>query len=316
MQKRERGCASLNGMELYPDEICYNMTAALSPEDFARLRLEFLWVYEAPVPHCGKWSREIMVPDGVFFVLEGQAKLKAGAVTVVAGAGQAFFGRQGVRRQWFAEGTRLLSVGFRASWLHHGPLVKHGLNCVMECRAFAPLRNATYRLLKKVHPQKRSIDFKEASEPRSLELAQWLDRERAFREWFACYLDALESSGVSPDHPRSFGDPRLAAVLRCLDEWPLTRKLDVAELMVLSGCSHGRRRLEQLMCRHIGMSPFAYLERRRLAVACDELISGSRTIKELAFDLGFQYASHFTKWFQRLAGLTPSAYRLATMGAV
>lgn len=317
MAWNECGVAPLhNGMELYLNEMCYTMMTELSAEDFARLRLEWLWVYEAEVPHYGKWSQEIMVPDGVFFVLSGEARLRFGGKTIVVQARQVFFGGQGVRRQWFAEGTRLLSVGFRASWLQHGPLIRQGLNCVLEPEAVSLLHKATIRLLNRIHPARKTIAFKEASEAGAMSLERWLGREMAFREWFSCYMDTLESVAVPLDQPTTFGDPRLAAVLKSLDDWPLTRKLAVAELIASAGCTYGRRRLEQLMQQHTGMSLFDYLERRRLAVACDELVCGKRAVKELAFDLGFQYASHFTKWFQRLAGLTPSAYRISTKNAV
>lgn len=292
------------------------MSGTLSAEEYTRLRLEWLWVYEAAVPHCGRWSGEIVVPSGVFFVLAGEARLKVAGRQVVVRRGDAFFGMQGTRRQWFAEGTRLLSVGFRASWRQFGPLLREGLNKAVAGQRVEVLRRETKRLLKVVHPGRLGISFKEATMAEERSLKDWLAREMSFRRWFLGYLEALEGLGARLERPRLPSDARLAEVLRCLDEWPLTLKLDVAEVLAQSGLRTGRRRLEQLMRQNVGQSPVEYLERRRFGVACDELACGRRTIKELSFDLGFRYASHFTKWFQRLAGVSPSAYRAAAVHAV
>ena len=312
----KRSCVQHKTGELYLSEMCNSISGGLSAEEHARLRLEWLWVYEAEVPHCGRWSGDIVVPAGVFFVLAGEARLKVGGRLVMAGPGDAYFGTQGVRRQWFAEGTTLLSVGFRASWWQFGPLLREGLNEAVAGQRVERLRRETKRLLKRVHPARRSIAFKEASAAADRSLKEWLEREVQFRLWFATYLDTLLLLGVRLEHPRLPVDARLATVLRCLDEWPLSRKLEVVEVLRLSGLNTGRRRLEQLMKTHTGLSPTEYLERRRFAMACDELVRGMRPIKELSFDLGFRYGSHFTKWFQRLAGFSPSTYRATVVQAV
>lgn len=292
------------------------MSSLLTSADFSRLRLEWLWVYQAPVavdvPE--KWSREIVVPNGVFFVLQGLAKIEVGGRVYEIGPGMAFVGAQGVRRQWFEEGTRLLSVGFRAAWVHHGPLLGDGTIRVVPAGDVEELMRQTARLHRTVNRRRREVGFRAAVQPRSLPLRDWMVREQAFREWFMICLQTLEALNMPLQFPVPVEDARLAQVLKQLDEWPLHRKLDLGELAGMAGQGIGRRRMEQLMRLHAGVSPAAYLERRRLASACEQLLSTTRPLKELAHDLGFRHASHFTKWFQRATGLAPSRYRSSGVG--
>ena len=54
-----------------------------------------------------------------------------------------------------------------------------------------------------------------------------------------------------------------------------------------------------------------FMERRRLNVARERIVTDHATLKEIAFALGFRHASHFTAWFRRHTGVSPSAYRLS-----
>jgi AraC-like DNA-binding protein len=39
------------------------------------------------------------------------------------------------------------------------------------------------------------------------------------------------------------------------------------------------------------------------------VLAGNGTLKEIAFELGFRHAAHFTAWFRRQVDVSPSAYR-------
>jgi AraC-like DNA-binding protein len=47
----------------------------------------------------------------------------------------------------------------------------------------------------------------------------------------------------------------------------------------------------------------------RLRRACNWLENSDKTVTEIAFDLGYNDASNFTRAFRKLTGLSPSAYR-------
>jgi AraC-like DNA-binding protein len=57
------------------------------------------------------------------------------------------------------------------------------------------------------------------------------------------------------------------------------------------------------------MTAQVWLERRRLDAARQRLVSEDTPLKEIAFALGFRHPPHFTAWFKRHTGMTPTAFR-------
>jgi AraC-like DNA-binding protein len=68
------------------------------------------------------------------------------------------------------------------------------------------------------------------------------------------------------------------------------------------------------LCRQFrlmfGTSPHRYLLMRRLEFARDR-IHRKRPLAEVACDAGFADQAHFSRWFQRVYGITPGAFRRA-----
>jgi AraC family transcriptional regulator len=60
---------------------------------------------------------------------------------------------------------------------------------------------------------------------------------------------------------------------------------------------------------HFRLSLGSYVRRLRLEWAARELVRSSTSLAELALDAGFADQSHFTRFFKRRFGLTPSVYR-------
>jgi AraC family transcriptional regulator len=58
-----------------------------------------------------------------------------------------------------------------------------------------------------------------------------------------------------------------------------------------------------------GMSVGEYGRRVRLSWAATELVSGDRSLAEVAAEAGFADQSHFTRLFKRHVGTTPARYR-------
>lgn len=276
----------------------------LPSEVWRSLRHEWLWVYRGAVPHFGVWSGEIPVPAGVFFVERGEVRIQADGKEVVVPRGHAFFSAPGLRRQWFAQNTHLLSVGLRSQWPDGTPLFRAGLNVTAQVPA---LRGATLQLVKAVHPGQKTVGFREATSLVSRSAVEWVRREAAFAAWFAVFVETLEALGVTPE-------PRAGASRRRVDQlvgWLSTRPLDQMVPTLPPDLPIGPRRAEQLLQQHLGIGLRAFLERRRLDAARERIASGqgTDTLKEIAFTLGFRHASHFTAWFRRHTGLSPSAYR-------
>jgi AraC family transcriptional regulator len=60
----------------------------------------------------------------------------------------------------------------------------------------------------------------------------------------------------------------------------------------------------------MGLSPYAYVIKRRVEQACSLLSETDLPISEIALRLGFSSQSHFTTTFRRVKGVTPQVYRV------
>lgn len=70
----------------------------------------------------------------------------------------------------------------------------------------------------------------------------------------------------------------------------------------------------RLFARVLGVTPHQYLVRSRLRRAARLLADDTRSITDVAFDVGFQDLSNFVRSFHRAAGVSPLAFRKAARG--
>jgi AraC-like DNA-binding protein len=275
------------------------------PADVWRsLRHEWLWVYRGPVPQCGVWSAEIPVPAGVFFVERGEVRIRAEGKETLVPCGQAFFSSPRLRRHWFAADTSLLSVGFRCQWPDGTSMFRNVLNFAAAAPA---LRKATQRLFASIHGAQKVVTYRQAIEGATYSASEWAVREAAYATWFLEWMETLQQLGVEPE-------PQVRASRRRVDQlvaWLQALPLDQTVPSLPPDFPIGSRRAEQLMQQQFGIGLRMFMERRRLDVARERIVADQDTLKEIAFALGFRHASHFTAWFRRHTGVSPSEYRLS-----
>lgn len=72
-------------------------------------------------------------------------------------------------------------------------------------------------------------------------------------------------------------------------------------------CGITPRQLERHSEKSLGCPPQQWLDEQRM-IAADLLLREADTIKEVAFQLGFNQASHFCRQFKLHFGLTPSQF--------
>ncbi len=101
-------------------------------------------------------------------------------------------------------------------------------------------------------------------------------------------------------------DARVRAAIDALTAH-LDRPIRVAAVARAAGLSVSR--LSRLFQRQTGASIRAYLERRRLELACQRLALTDEPVQAIATGLGFASPFYFTRRFHRMSGLSPSAYR-------
>lgn len=269
------------------------------------LKHEWLWVYRGRSATEKIWSPRIIVPAGVFFVEAGQVTIRADGVVTHVLSGQAFLSAPGPREHYFEKGSRLCSVGMRNAWTDGTTLFKDGLNRLLTQPEAASLFKATIHLFHSIHPNKKEVSYPTAVKAGELSVQDLAKRDAAFYGWFAVYVETLAGLGISPD-PRHGKD---AGRIHTLLTWLNELHLDKAGPLIPPELGIGLRRANQLLQNHLGIGLKSFLNQRKMIVSKKMLLSNSLSVKEIGFRLGFRHASHFTAWFKRNAGVSPSVFR-------
>jgi len=143
-------------------------------------------------------------------------------------------------------------------------------------------------------------------------------------EWFGSRVARAIENQFSPEIRQSFqgaayqsepeGSHHDETVLEG-QQWlqdHLNQSISIAELAQVLGISG--RSLNRRFTQATGFSPQAYLQSQRIARARDLLRSSNLSVSEVAWQVGLQDVSYFSKLFRQHAGMTPLAYRSAVRG--
>lgn len=123
---------------------------------------------------------------------------------------------------------------------------------------------------------------------------------------------ARKGADVQPRQPldMELRDPRLCSALilmeQHLDDEPTIDNISAAVAL-------SRRQLERLFLSEVGMSPAQTYTRLRMKKARTLIERTSAPFIDIAYDVGFHNASHFSRAFKRFYGHSPSKARLASM---
>ncbi len=64
-----------------------------------------------------------------------------------------------------------------------------------------------------------------------------------------------------------------------------------------------------LVKKETGRTPQEIIQNKIISLAKEQLAASNRSVSDVAWQLGFQYAQHFNRFFKRNTGMTPSEYR-------
>jgi AraC family transcriptional regulator, transcriptional activator of pobA len=65
-----------------------------------------------------------------------------------------------------------------------------------------------------------------------------------------------------------------------------------------------------LVKKETGKSAMEFIHLKLLEVAKERVLDTTKSVSEVAYDLGFKYPQHFTRFFKQKAGVSPVAYRI------
>lgn len=114
--------------------------------------------------------------------------------------------------------------------------------------------------------------------------------------------DLRRSTGVEPVRHRMEHFPAITAYM--IDHY--NEDIDFPELTRMFGYSYSSFR--KLFKEKTGMSPHMYLIDLRMNRAVDLLRSGRYTVSEVAFTVGYDDSSYFSRLFRKYKGCPPSAF--------
>jgi AraC-like DNA-binding protein len=106
-------------------------------------------------------------------------------------------------------------------------------------------------------------------------------------------------------------DDRVAKAFAMISE-SSSRPLTCATLAL--GVNLSPSRLRRLFRIYANTTPNVALKDRRMEIARQLLCTTDLLVKEIAANAGFQGVSHFVRDFERVCGLSPSAFRASCSG--
>ncbi|MBY2907708.1 AraC family transcriptional regulator [Rhizobium leguminosarum] len=119
-------------------------------------------------------------------------------------------------------------------------------------------------------------------------------------------LGSMENKGLIAGLADSVTEPALVAMHR-----DFVRNWSVADLAKLGGVS--RSTFATRFRRVVGTGPIEYLLNWRIALAKHELMAGTKSVSEVAFQVGFQSSSAFSSAFTREVGTPPTQFARGQM---
>ena len=69
--------------------------------------------------------------------------------------------------------------------------------------------------------------------------------------------------------------------------------------------------LSDLLKKKTGESALKHIQQKTLEMAKEHVSGTRKSVSEIAYELGFQYPQHFSRWFKKQVGCTPNEYRVS-----
>lgn len=273
--------------------------------DWDNLRISLFFIYSGEVQASGRGTKEI--PGATAWLVErGWARVTdETGTTVGARSGQWLMVRPGVRQQAFSDDVQLLSINFLAALVTGESLFYEGLSLVLKGHSH-PMLEKQARILLKTASRILGADNVRSAIGSTISLSHYLALQRDLFSWVIAWNGALQAAGLVPTR-MAYSDPRIGQAANYLQAHLRDVVVDAKTIADEVGLSINQLNRQFQRERNETLNQCHQRQRKELAQLL--LMRTAMSIKEIAIDLGFSHQSHFTKWFTRQVGMTPSAFR-------
>jgi len=268
------------------------------------LRAELSWAYcgRTYPQHSERWS---YIPHtSAWLILQGYAKVRTASGLCSANAGQWLIAPPGERWQQTSTDCKILSICFVWQWIFGRELFPLERGMKLASEDVPGLKTLGLRLAK----TKEQLFRGSGNDlPRLSGIIEaHLKLQTDFTAWLVQYSSAMRHLEVRPCLMTL--DPRVEEAVQILDR-PGKNLLRPAELSKQLGVSQSQ--MNRLFLRQLGTTVHGYCERQKLASARMFLGGSGLSVKETAFRLGFISPQHFSRWFRKRSGISPTQLRKA-----
>lgn len=272
--------------------------------EWAHLHAHLIWIYDGPVSPNGRSGQREAPHLTAWLLRAGEVELRVRDIRLKARAGEWLFPPPGKVWRRFSEDARILSVRYRASWPGGEELFSDGLGVSLPARDYPELERTARPLAAFVRKQFPNPGVNLLSAPATLEIH--LRLQRLFAAWLDASVGALSRAGLVPARMGHI-DTRLLRAVKLVEQHNLSRPFAERDLAAEIGLSVSQ--LNRLFQHQFGVSSHGYYERRRREFAVAALRGSGRTVKEVAYELGFSSLPHFSAWAKRRLGRSPRGFR-------
>jgi AraC-like DNA-binding protein len=272
--------------------------------EWAHLHAHLIWIYDGPVDPIGRTGRRVTPHMTAWLIRAGTVELRMRGLHLHAGPGEWLFPPAGEVWTNFSDDARILSVRYRASWPSGEELFADGLGMTLLAKEYPELERAAKPLAVFVKRHFPRPDTHLLNTPATLDTH--LRLQRLFAAWLEASVRALSQAGLVPARMGHI-DSRLLRAVQIVEKHRLSKPF--AEKALASEIGLSVSQLNRLFRHQFGVTSHGYYERRRREYAVSALQGSSRTVKEIASELGFSSLPHFSAWTRRHLGQSPRDFR-------
>ncbi len=273
-------------------------------ENWHKLNCRLFWAYGGPVQR--KFQHGTYRQEGIvaWLIIRGSVELTFADSVERCEAGQWYFPKGEVWSQNFSPDAEIISLRFAAQWPDETPLFDRTNSIQVPADTVPRLTSLARRMASYARTNHIADESRVEQIPKSLDC--YIDMQRLFLSWMTAYVDMMSANNIQPStyHPL---DERVWIAINRMDRAELHEPLREAELAELANVS--KSHLNRIFVINTGKTPAEYWEARRVKAAHSALMDSRRSVKTIAYELGFSSLSHFSTWVSKKLGASPRELR-------